>query len=256
MIATCRGRHQSELKDAYRFRLRQAEILVRREDRLCRVILFSKLLREFWTEHYYVHRTWRSVPDAISCNCTWHFRGEWKVRRCHRSSSFPVVEGRRGTNRIEQVPRPHVSRVAHVVVKFELTSPYFSDLRSSLSSCSPASFPQCSYRRQNKNPSRNFRMKARTNSFKVCFSKSSCFRCSSDGRLTLLRIAVPPTEMTSPYMGDFQQMPIKLHPIESHLSASYPLRPPTAYSNQSRGGHKVSSSTHLTSISDISISSR
>ncbi|PIL29824.1 MFS general substrate transporter [Ganoderma sinense ZZ0214-1] len=66
--------------------------------------------------------------------------------------------------------------------------------------------------------------------------------------------AVPPPEAAARYLGDFHPAPIKLNPIESHLATLQP-RSPMAGSLQSHS-HKLSLSTHLTTLSDISITSR
>ncbi|KAM5544531.1 hypothetical protein V8D89_001429 [Ganoderma adspersum] len=64
--------------------------------------------------------------------------------------------------------------------------------------------------------------------------------------------AVPPSEVDPGYLGNFQPAPIKLNPIESHLATLQP-RSTMGGSFQS---HKLSLSTHLTSLSNISMTSR
>ncbi|KAI0709941.1 inorganic phosphate transporter [Earliella scabrosa] len=67
--------------------------------------------------------------------------------------------------------------------------------------------------------------------------------------------AVPPSENGSGFLNSFQTSPIRLHPIDSHIVSTLPSRPPTAFSHPSRHlkGRGNSSSTHLASLSDLSI---
>ncbi|KAI1783777.1 major facilitator superfamily domain-containing protein [Ganoderma leucocontextum] len=68
--------------------------------------------------------------------------------------------------------------------------------------------------------------------------------------------AVPPSEVDPAYLGDFQPVPIRLRPIESQLLASLRSGSPAVTSIQNHSPHKLSLSTHLTTLSDISIISK